>query len=218
MLKKLITAAAAAGLVLGLANPSSAATWRSNSGRTFIPNLDSICWGNNRVDSVQTVFGGGSYAGSMTFNYAKTGGCWEINTYPIAQGAGVTAPAGTALVFAPPSNVRATPNGTIICSVSSVRTINIYGSTNGWYQTDVCGAMGYIHRSQIRAQGAGVTAPAGTALVFAPPSNVRATPNGTIICSVSSVRAINIYGSTNGWYQTDVCGAMGYIHRSQIRF
>jgi len=34
------------GVSLGNSN-ALAATWRSNSGKTWIPNLDSICWGNN---------------------------------------------------------------------------------------------------------------------------------------------------------------------------
>lgn len=58
----------------------------------------------------------------------------------------------TAVVFDPPSNVRLSPNGKVICSVGAVSNINIYGSTQGWYITDVCGSRGYIHNSQIRLQ------------------------------------------------------------------
>ncbi len=79
---------------------------------------------------------------------------WEINTYPVAQeiektNIPIISSSGVAVVFAPPSNVRATPNGNIICSVRSVTTIDIYSSIDGWYKTDVCGSMGYIHHSQI---------------------------------------------------------------------
>jgi eukaryotic-like serine/threonine-protein kinase len=58
------------------------------------------------------------------------------------------------------------------------------------------------------------------ALVFNPPSLVRTEPTitGSILCPVRSVRKISIYGSTDSWYRTDVCGTMGYIHQSQIRF
>ncbi|WP_071839444.1 MULTISPECIES: hypothetical protein [Microcystis] len=31
-------------------------------------------------------------------------------------------------------------------------------------------------------------------------------------------RTINIYGSVGSWYYTDVCGEMGVIHSSQIKF
>lgn len=62
------------------------------------------------------------------------------------------------------------------------------------------------------------TSSAGAATVFNPPSNVRTSPNGDILCSVQRVSTINIYGSTGEWYYTDVCGTMGVIHSSQLRF
>lgn len=58
----------------------------------------------------------------------------------------------------------------------------------------------------------------GVAIVFDPPSNVRDSPNGKILCSVRARTTINIYDSTNSWYRTDVCGEMGVIHDSQITF
>ena len=61
----------------------------------------------------------------------------------------------------------------------------------------------------------------GVAIVFEPPSNVRKTPTdkeNNILCSVHSRDTINIYELTNEWYKTDVCGSMGYIHKSQIKF
>ncbi len=57
-----------------------------------------------------------------------------------------------------------------------------------------------------------------TALVFDPPSNVRATPGGSILCSVDANTQINIYGHSGSWYETDVCGQMGVIDISQIEF
>jgi len=66
----------------------------------------------------------------------------------------ISAQNNQAVIFAPPSNVRATPNGQVICSIKVVTTINTYGYKNGWYVTDVCGRNGYIHESQIRWQNA----------------------------------------------------------------
>ncbi|MGL6340444.1 MAG: SH3 domain-containing protein [Waterburya sp.] len=57
-----------------------------------------------------------------------------------------------AVVFAPPSNVRAVPNGQVICSVRSATSINVYSYSNGWYETDYCGDWGYIHQSQVQLQ------------------------------------------------------------------
>ncbi|MEE3719636.1 hypothetical protein V2H45_23115 [Tumidithrix elongata RA019] len=57
-----------------------------------------------------------------------------------------------------------------------------------------------------------------SAWVIDPPSNVRATPNGSIICSIPTRQRITTYGSVGSWYYTDACGEMGVIHNSQIRF
>ncbi|MEY3867998.1 MAG: hypothetical protein RLZZ338_1889 [Cyanobacteriota bacterium] len=62
------------------------------------------------------------------------------------------------------------------------------------------------------------TTRAGVAIVFDPPSNVRKYPNGEVLCSVRSRTNINIYGSIGEWYYTDVCGQIGVIHSSQVRF
>jgi hypothetical protein len=63
-----------------------------------------------------------------------------------------------------------------------------------------------------------------TATVIDPPTNIRLSPNGTILCVVKQRTSVNILGSTgvtdnNGtWYYTDACGRQGMIHSSQIRF
>ena len=55
------------------------------------------------------------------------------------------------------------------------------------------------------------------AVVFAPPSNVRTSPNGPILCTLEQAGNLNIYGSTGSWYYTDACGPFGVIHASQVR-
>lgn len=63
-----------------------------------------------------------------------------------------------------------------------------------------------------------------TATVIDPPTNIRLSPNGTVLCIVRQRTTVNILGSTgfsdnNGtWYYTDACGRQGVIHSSQIRF
>lgn len=64
----------------------------------------------------------------------------------------------------------------------------------------------------------GTTSQAGAAIVFDPPSNVRRSPNGEILCAVQKKTTINIYGSNGGWYKTNVCGSMGFIHGEQLKF
>lgn len=59
---------------------------------------------------------------------------------------------------------------------------------------------------------------AGVATVFKPPSNVRVSPNGAILCSVRQKQDINVYDMQGNWYTTDVCGTLGYIHAGQLKF
>lgn len=153
--------------------------------------------------------------------------------------------ARTATVFDPPSNVRESPNGVIQCSVTKRTTIKIlssvgvYHNSGVWYYTDACGKKGVIHSSQVRgilnsSQQSRPLRQTQTnsenpdlyqvASVFDPPSNVRDAPNGDILCSVTKRTAIRILGSTgardnNGvWYYTNICGRVGVIHSTQIRF
>jgi predicted neuraminidase len=39
---------------------------------------------------------------------------------------------GDAFIFAPPSNIRSSPNSRILCSVGTRRTIKVYGSIGSW--------------------------------------------------------------------------------------
>ena len=134
-----------------------------------------------------------------------------------------------AVVFKPPSNVKVAPTfstNNILCSVRSRSIINIYESTGEWFKTNVCGQIGYIHRSQIKtnldfnfySQKPVNISRVGVAMVIEPPSNIRYTPNGNIICSVNDNRHINIYNLVGEWYKTDFCGSVGYIHKSQVDF
>jgi hypothetical protein len=62
-----------------------------------------------------------------------------------------------------------------------------------------------------------VSTTARTVRIIDPPSNVRATPNGRIICSLGRTQ-IQVFEATGSWYRTNVCGTKGYIHKSQIQF
>jgi hypothetical protein len=55
-------------------------------------------------------------------------------------------------------------------------------------------------------------------LVFDPPSNVRSSPDGSVLCSVEQISIIRVYVEPrDGWYSTRACGSNGWIHESQIR-
>ncbi len=53
----------------------SQANWRSQSGKTILPELDSICHGENEINSAQTVFNSPPYKGDLFFKSGKSKGC-----------------------------------------------------------------------------------------------------------------------------------------------
>jgi hypothetical protein len=86
-------------------------------------------------------------------NYPQSRATERMINFVCRDGSASTPPTSTrraALVIDPPSNVRETPNGTIICAVPRRTTINTYGASGSWFRTDACGQMGFIHNSQIQ--------------------------------------------------------------------
>ncbi len=72
--------------------------------------------------------------------------------------------------------------------------------------------------SNVETGGRPEISSSGVAIVFDPPSNIRTSPNGSILCSVTSRDSIPIQGRDGDWYKTDYCGSLGFIHKGQIRF
>lgn len=58
----------------------------------------------------------------------------------------------------------------------------------------------------------------GIGVVFNPPSHIRKSPNGPIICTLKDLTAIALAGgvTNEGWVRTMACGG-GIIHQSQLR-
>jgi hypothetical protein len=81
----------------------------------------------------------------------------------------------------------------------------------------------FINQQQ-HQQAIGVPA-FGLAKVMSPPSNIRAQPNGAVICQATSSSIINVNiepifeSDGDEWYWTNFCGPnqIGVIHESQIR-
>jgi cytoskeletal protein RodZ len=123
----------------------------------------------------------------------------------------------SATIIDPPSNVRAQPNGEILCSLTEQTQVQLSRQQGDWYQTDVCGPIGFIHRTQVKLSTSGVQ-DGGVAQIVDPPSNVRRQPNGTVLCQIPTTTMIRISNRQGDWYQTDACGEQGYIHKSQLKF
>lgn len=59
----------------------------------------------------------------------------------------------------------------------------------------------------------------GIGVVFNPPSHIRKSPNGPILCTLKDLTAIALAGgvTNDGWVRTMACGG-GVIHQGQLRY
>jgi hypothetical protein len=80
----------------------------------------------------------------------------------------------------------------------------------------------FVKSSQMSESDKNDTTWRGGALVHTPPSNVRESPAGKVICVIREKKIIMIQGSTNitdedgEWLRTNACGKPGVIHSTQI--
>lgn len=115
-----------------------------------------------------------------------------------------------ATVYNPPSNVRVTPNGRVLCSLRTVTTINVYGMSGQWYQTDACnGQMGYIHQSQVQLIDDNNTETvSGTCEVVGIRTgqlSLRFTPNGRVRAGLNNGNLVQPLQPPQGqWYYVKV--------------
>ena len=118
--------------------------------------------------------------------------------FPVSQSSTAIAQSPSqAVIFDPPSNVRRTPNGQIICSIKAVTSIYVYGYTNGWYGTSVCGSDGYIHESQIRFQNASQSVQCFVTDIRTGQLAVRKTPAGESIAGLDNGNVVEYIKEAN---------------------
>ena len=136
-----------------------------------------------------------------------------------------------ALVIEPPSNVRVTPNGRVMCQVKQRKVIQVFhwslmtgeGSpSNGWYSTQACeqDSGGWIHSSQIKLLEDWRPQGIRPARVIDPPSNIRESPNGRIVCQVkgrNELLSLVTYNKQGNWYLVNSNECSGYMHNSQFK-
>jgi hypothetical protein len=81
----------------------------------------------------------------------------------------------------------------------------------------VNGLEGWVNSNYLACGGVDDSGDFVNVLVFAPPSNVRTSPNGSVVCTIAKQQVIRVYVEPQGsWYSTTACGG-GWIHESQIR-
>ena len=152
-------------------------------------------------------------ASSLVFGYTA-----KVSAQPVQQG----------IVIDPPSNVRSSPNGSIICAVKSTKQINIYGSSNGWYITDICGETGYIHNSQVRLKSNSSTGGASNVCSVVNIQKgqlaVRFTPGGESKAGLDNGNIVKLLNTQGIWSKVRVLegpnravnGVVGWVNSDYL--
>lgn len=94
--------------------------------------------------------------------------------------------------------------------------------SNGWYSTQACGQDkgGWIHSSQIKLLEDWRPQGMRSARVIDPPSNIRESPNGRIVCQVerrSEEISVITRDRQGKWYPVISNECSGYMHNSQFK-
>ena len=132
---------------------------------------------------------------------------FTINVFPQVQLSTAVAQNTEAVIYDPPSNVRKTPNGKILCSIKAVTTIDTFGYTNGWYRTYVCGSDGYIHESQLRFESTNQSSSSVNCLVTNINTGqlaVRKSPAGEAIAGLNNNNVVQYINGEFPWYYIKV--------------
>lgn len=126
-------------------------------------------------------------------------------------------------------NLRTSPGGSVIGSLSNGTTVNILGTSGSWYKVTANGKSGYVSSAYIsNSQSIVVTAASaqsaspktGTVILNSKSSvlNLRNSPwTGRVISTLSSGTKVNIIGTDGRWYKVQVGSLTGYVHSDYIK-
>ncbi|WP_416176602.1 SH3 domain-containing protein [Clostridium sp.] len=130
-------------------------------------------------------------------------------------------------------NVRngANISSNIIGSLKNGQSVNIVGVSGNWYKIKYNSTYGYVSSNYIKTGNllSSSTAKAINTSVSNTSKkgfvklknkfsalNLRNAPNGNIIGILSNGTAVDILGTSNGWYKVNVGGKIGYVFASYI--
>ena len=133
-------------------------------------------------------------------------------------------PTGIATCTGDNVRVRLTPNGTVIGSLSKGNRFEVDGTKSGvWVHIKAAGiGVGYMHQDYVSYDTSGgdnwVTT--GSATCTGEGVYVRATPDGTIIGSLSKGNRFEVDGTKSGvWVHVKVAGiGIGYMHQDYVSY
>lgn len=121
--------------------------------------------------------------------------------------------------------LRFAPNGKSRAGLDNWDTVEVLRNGSGWSYVRVIngpnrqvnGLEGWVNSNYLSCSGVTQSKNFTNVIVFDPPSKVRTSPNGNVLCTISNQRVIQVYSEPQGsWYRTSACGG-GWIHDSQFR-
>ena len=135
-------------------------------------------------------------------------------------------PTGTATCGGDGVNVRATPGGTVIGSLSRGNRFEVDGTKSGeWVHIKVADiGIGYMNEKYVIYDGSSseenVWKTKGTAVCTGEGIYVRVTPGGTVIGVLSKGNRFEVDGTKSGeWVHVKVTGiGIGYMHQNYISY
>ena len=189
--------------------------------------------GNTSPDEGVNANGGGVYQKTQ-YNLSSTKFVrpdYSIITSINSGGSGETpypsdswVPTGTATCTGSKVNVRLSPGGTAIGSLSKGERFEVDGTKSGvWVHIKAAGVgIGYMHEDYVNYDGNSEDSwiTAGTATCTGQGVYVRATPDGTIVGSLSKGNRVEVDGTKSGvWVHIKAAGVgIGYMHQDYVSY
>ena len=122
--------------------------------------------------------------------------------------------------------LRFAPNGKTRAGLDNGNTVEVIRNGSGVWSyvrvlngpnSRVNGLEGWVNSNYLSCVRVAQSEDSANVIVFDPPSKVRTSPNGNILCTITNRRVIQVSLEPQGsWYHTSACGG-GWIHDSQFR-
>lgn len=132
-------------------------------------------------------------------------------------------------------NLRNSPNGSVLGSLSNGTKLNIVGISGSWYKVSANGKTGYVSSSYVSESQASSNSVSSISAVSTSTSNsgktgivnlkdsssilnLRNSPwTGRVLASLSNGSKVTILSSSGRWYKVSTPAGVGYVHSDYIK-
>ncbi len=113
-------------------------------------------------------------------------------------------------------NMRSSPWGDIIGTLTKGQKVSIIGSNGDWYKISANGKTAYIHSAYVLKDGEKSKPFPGSGYVNTAALNVRRVPSGDILAQLKQGDKINILGVAGDWYKISWNGNEAFVAKRYI--